>query len=223
LRLRKVVTLSLATLTTAGSVAFAVTPSNAATVTPDRNGAGRPAASSALPSEASPPIDAAKLAWLSPEQHAALMAQQTHAGNAVPKVTGIPFQGAVVHLKDPPQNPYYVIYNYSDLRGTYTPVRRGNADFGYNHYAAPHNLYNPNAIHAAFQTHKPDVDHGAHLEYTSLLTDRSNGNVYLTVRVVVQAASRTDDGKYRTPDGTNIGVITAFCVNYNVCPAWVNA
>jgi hypothetical protein len=214
--------LSMATLAGSGVIAFTVVTSNAATVTPERNRIAAPAASSGLPSQAAPPADPSKLVWLTPEQRSALIAQRAHPGAATPNVTGFPFQSSVVHPDDPPQSPYYVIYNYSDLRGTYTPVRRGNADFGYNHYAAQHNLYNANAIHAAFQTHKPDVDQGAHVEYISLLTDMSNGNVELTVRVVVQAASRTD-GKYRTPDGTNIGVITAFCVNYNVCPQWVNA
>jgi hypothetical protein len=129
----------------------------------------------------------------------------------------------VLSPNDPPSSPYYVIYSYSDLRGTYTPIRRGNGSFGYNHYAYSHNLTSPNPIHASFQTHTPAVSSGAHLEYIALATDPSNGNIYLTVRVVVQAASRTDDGAWQTPDGSNIGVITAYCQGVTLCPAWVNS
>jgi len=167
----------------------------------------------ASPFRSTPPVDASKLVWLTPEQHAALLAA-TAASGAGPS--------SVMHPNDPPSSPYYVIFPYSDLRGTYTPIRRGNNSFGYNHYAYSHNLTSPNPIHAAFQTHNPDVSRGAHLEYISYATDPSNGNVYLTVRVVVQAASRTDDGVWQTPDGTNIGVITAYCQSYDVCPDWVN-
>jgi hypothetical protein len=223
LRLSKVITLSIATLTMAGGMTFTASPGYATTGSnsPDRANA----ASSS--SQASPPSDASKLAWMTPEQHATLMVNLAgHSGNAAavsPGALGVPFLKSAAHPFDPPQNIYYVIYSYSDLRGTYTPVRRGNSVFGYNHYAAQHNLYNANAIHAAFQTHHPDVDHGSHLEYISWLTDTSNGSIKLTVRVVVQAASRTDDGVYFTPDGKNIGVITAFCEGYNLCPAWVNS
>ncbi len=108
-----------------------------------------------------------------------------------------------------------------DLRGVSTPVREGNGDLGFAHYAVSHNLTSGAPIHAAFQTHRPDKQFGAQLQYVSLATDNS-GSVHVTVRVIVQAAIRTDDGKYRTADGKNIGVITAYCEGVNVCPGWVN-
>lgn len=169
----------------------------------------------ASPSPSSPSVEASNLVWLTPERHAALLTKG--AGS----LAGAGQVGAV-HPDDPPSSPYYVIWPFSDLNNVYTPIRRGNDAFGYNHYAFSHNLTSPNPLHAAFQTHTPDVSSGAHLEYVALATDPSNGNIYLTVRVVVQAASRTDDGVWRTPDGTNIGVITAYCEGYNVCPGWVN-
>lgn len=115
-----------------------------------------------------------------------------------------------------------IIWDYKDLRGTTTPVRLGDNKLGYSHYAQRHNLTSSKPIKAAFQTHKPDKASGARLEYISWATDMSNGSVRLQVRVIVQAATRTDDGKYRTPDGKNVGVITAYCQGYNKCPAWVN-
>lgn len=115
-----------------------------------------------------------------------------------------------------------IIWDYHDLRGTSTPVRWGSEELGYAHYAQPHNLLSNKPIQAAFQTHKPDKAVGAHLEYIALAVDPANGTIYLTIRVIVQAAIRTDDGKYRTPDGKNIGVVTAYCEGHTVCPAWVN-
>jgi hypothetical protein len=136
--------------------------------------------------------------------------------------TGAP---SVIDSHDPPGGSTswnYIIWDEHDLRGTSTPVRYGNNDLGYVHYSGPHNLYSYNAIHAAFQTHNPDKASGAHLEYISLAVDPSNGSIHLVVRVIVQAASRTDDGRYQVSDGRNIGVITAYCEGGNVCPAWVN-
>ncbi|MGV9679945.1 hypothetical protein ACWDSJ_32085 [Nocardia sp. NPDC003482] len=108
-----------------------------------------------------------------------------------------------------------------DLRGVSTPVREGNDVLGFAHYAFTHNLTSGVPIHAAFQTHKPDKELGARVEYTSLAVDQKGG-VRLTVRVIVQAATATDDRIYRTTDGKNIGVITAYCEGMDVCPGWVN-
>jgi len=109
-----------------------------------------------------------------------------------------------------------------DLRGVSTPVREGNSALGFAHYAFNHNLTSGAPIHAAFQTHRPDKEFGAHAEYTSLAVS-NNGDVRLTIRVIVQTATSTDDRVYRTSDGKNIGVITAYCEGMNVCPGWVNS
>jgi hypothetical protein len=123
--------------------------------------------------------------------------------------------------QQPPHDWSVILWDERDLRGVSTPVRIGNNDLGYNHYAVPHNLTSRSPIHAAFQTHTPDKAVGAHLEYVALVAD-ADGGIHLTVRVVVQAATRTDDGRYATTDGKNIGVITAFCEGVDPCPAWVN-
>ncbi|GAB1640695.1 hypothetical protein KRMM14A1259_11180 [Krasilnikovia sp. MM14-A1259] len=49
-----------------------------------------------------------------------------------------------------------------------------------------------------------------------------NGDVRAKVHILGQAASATEDRRWRTPDGNNIGVITAYCVGANVCPNWIN-
>jgi hypothetical protein len=118
---------------------------------------------------------------------------------------------------------WVILWDERDLAGTGTPVRFGDSSLGYYHYSGPHNLTTYKPIHAAFQTHKPDYASGAHLEYNSLVVNRQNAQIYLQVKVIVQAATRTDDGVYYTPDGKNIGVITAYCVNFDPCPGWVNS
>jgi hypothetical protein len=139
-----------------------------------------------------------------------------------PNVTAFPAIPA-----DPPGGgdaPWWtIVWPDQDLRGTGTPTRLGNGSLGYLHYAQPHNLYTRTPIHASFQTHSPAVSQGAHVEYIALAVNPNNGAIYLTVRVVVQAATRTDDGAYTTPDGQNIGVITAYCEGYTLCPDWVNS
>lgn len=115
-----------------------------------------------------------------------------------------------------------ILWDESDLRGVSTPVRIGNeADLGWEHYAGRHNLTSRTPIHAAFQTHKPDKDLGARQEYISYAVD-PKGRIHITIRVIVQAATRTDDRRYATSDGKNIGVITAYCEGYDRCPDWVN-
>ncbi len=115
-----------------------------------------------------------------------------------------------------------ILWDESDLRGVSTPVRIGNeADLGWEHYAGRHNLTSRTPIHAAFQTHKPDKDLGARQEYISYAVD-PRGKIHITIRVIVQAATRTDDRRYTTGDGKNIGVITAYCEGYDRCPDWVN-
>lgn len=110
----------------------------------------------------------------------------------------------------------------ANLRGTHTPTRWGNGDLGYAHFSGPHNLTSHKPIRAAFQTRNPDVNQGAHLEYITYAVNTSDASIKKVVRVVVQAARQTDDGRWRTLDGSYIGVITAFCQGSTLCPNWVN-
>lgn len=110
----------------------------------------------------------------------------------------------------------------TDKRGTYVPTRFGNSDLGYSHYSVRHNLRTSSPFRVIRNTSKPIVDQGAHLEYQALLTNMSNGSIKIKIRIVVQAANRTDNGKWRTPDGKNIGTITAYCEGVTKCPDWVN-
>jgi hypothetical protein len=165
---------------------------------------------------------AAELVFVSPEEY---VSQWGRPAAAATRVSDVARPGRPVGVAGPWRHQQgdwsTILWDESDLRGVSTPVRVGNVDLGYQHYAGPHNLTSRYPIHAAFQTHKPDKEFGAHLEYISWAVD-SSGSVHLTVRVVVQAATRTDDGRYITHDGKNIGVITAYCEGYDRCPDWVN-
>jgi hypothetical protein len=162
--------------------------------------------------------------FLSPEQY------QTHWGRPAPtdaKAVTEAMPGSVRVVRNPMRRQQgdgwaTIKWDERDLRGVSTPVQEGNNFLGYAHYATEHNLTSSVPIHAAFQTHRPDKQSGARVEYTSLAVDRKGG-VRLTVRVIVQAASSTDDRVHKVTDGKNIGVITAYCEGTNVCPGWVNA
>ncbi len=98
----------------------------------------------------------------------------------------------------------------------------GDANIAYNHYVIPHNLYTSAPFRVIRNTRNAYIEQGAHVEYKALLTNLQNGNIYLTVRIVAQAATRTDDGRCTTPDGQYIGTVTAYCEGYTLCPSWVN-
>ncbi|WP_405807949.1 hypothetical protein OG729_23145 [Streptomyces sp. NBC_00210] len=66
---------------------------------------------------------------------------------------------------------------------------------------------------------KPDVKHGAHLEYWAYAW---NGSRRVQVVVVVQNARKTQDGRYDAGRGQKIGVITAYCKGMTKCPNWLN-
>lgn len=115
-----------------------------------------------------------------------------------------------------------ILYSYWDKRKTYMPLRLGNSDLGYNHYAKSHNLYTF-AQYKALASEKPVKDIGAHQEYyIALATKLSNAEVKETVVIIGQAASRTDDGRYATTDGGNVGIITSYCKGKTLCPDWIN-
>ncbi len=164
-----------------------------------------------------------ELVFLSPEQYHARWGRPAPTAAEAVAETG-PRSATVVRspMRRQQSDGWAIIkWDERDLRGVSTPVREGDNFLGYAHYAFEHNLTSRVPIHAAFQTHRPDKEFGARAEYTSLAVD-NRGGVRLTVRVIVQAASATDDRVYKVTDGKNIGVITAYCEGTNSCPGWVN-
>jgi hypothetical protein len=163
-----------------------------------------------------------ELMFLSPEQYQVRWGRPTPTtAEVVDEVVAGPVAVRIPLHQQQDDGWATIRWDESDLRGVSTPVREGNSSLGYAHYAFDHNLTSWVPIHAAFQTHHPDREMGAQIQYTSLAVDNSGG-VRLTIRVIVQAATSTDDRAYRTTDGKNIGVITAYCEGMNVCPGWVN-
>lgn len=120
--------------------------------------------------------------------------------------------------------------NWSDILAEATdtdkvniPIRVGNADLGFEHYAQNHNLTRYYVIQHAIRSAKPKTS-GARVEYlVEYKHAKSKGNVddRVTLHIIAQAATRTDDGKYKTPDNKNIGVITAYCEGRDRCPDWL--
>ncbi|WP_280474599.1 hypothetical protein [Nocardia asiatica] len=103
------------------------------------------------------------------------------------------------------------------------PIRSGNADLGFDHYAQKHNLTKHYVIQHTIRTAKPKTS-GARVEYlVEYKHAKRRGEVddRVTLHIVAQAATRTDDGIYKTPDNKNIGVITAYCEGRNTCPDWL--
>ena len=99
-------------------------------------------------------------------------------------------------------------------------IRHGTADFGYQHYAGPHNLTSQKAISAAYRS-RPFVTQGAHYEYLGYLT--FGDTLIAQIHTIAQLATSTDDRKFTTPDGKYIGTITAYCEGVTRCPDIVNS
>ena len=183
-----------------------------------------PSAAAATPVAAVRASAVADAVWVTPAQHEAAVA---HDGDVDFSVVGPGPSAAraatVGELRpgSPTSSPYSILWDYSDEDGTETPIRRGNSEWGYTHYSGKHNLYTPGPIAAALRD-EPYSQSGARLQYRAYLTDLSTGKILVTVRVVVQAATRTADGRFTMPDGKFVGVITAFCEGSNVCPELVN-
>ncbi|MGN9806468.1 hypothetical protein [Micromonospora sp. L32] len=110
-----------------------------------------------------------------------------------------------------------VVWSGRDRNGTYVPLRLGNSDLGYLHYNVRHNLVSLEPWKAALNSHGPN----AQGNYVALLVDRNLG-VRETVIFGVQLSTRTQDGRYTSPDGAYIGVITGYCKGKNKCPDAVN-
>jgi hypothetical protein len=116
-----------------------------------------------------------------------------------------------------------ILWSDTDRKGRTIPTRQGDSSIGYNHYVIPHNLYTSAPFRVIRNTRNAYIEQGAHLEYRALLTNLSNGSVVITVRMVAQAATRTDDGRYVSLDGKYMGTITAYCEGVTLCPSWVNS
>lgn len=106
----------------------------------------------------------------------------------------------------------------TDPDGRVIPTRLGNSELGWRHLSAKHNIRNCGIINAALGG-RVDEKNGDRLVYWG---DVVNGRRHVSVRVVVQYAQRTADGRYDAGPGGKIGVVTAFCVGANVCPNWIN-
>lgn len=201
-----------------------------------------PTSAAAAPAEISDAVT-----WMSPEQYAEkfgveALARELSPEQAATVAAGMketaamkssaPTQAGDSALLDPGGGSdgkwWSVMYGTKDRRGKYIPIRLGDSNLGYRHYAARHNILKYQPFHAAMQTSRPDVEIGAHAEYLALMVD-SSLHVTQTLRFIVQLATHTDESppKYRTPDGAVIGVITGYCENRkhtaNRCPDWVNA
>ncbi|MEU1549645.1 hypothetical protein [Nocardia sp. NPDC005745] len=116
-----------------------------------------------------------------------------------------------------------ILAEANDANEATIPIRAGNADLGFDHYAQKHNLTKYYVIQHAIRTAKPKTS-GARVEYlVEYKHAKSKGKVddRVTLHIVAQAATRTDDGRYKTPDNKNIGVITAYCEGRNTCPDWL--
>ncbi|MFJ1455620.1 hypothetical protein [Nocardia sp. N2S4-5] len=109
-----------------------------------------------------------------------------------------------------------VMVRQTDAHGYDIALRKGDENLGYRHYADNHNLHSTAAIKYVLKG-SLIVDQGAHREYVADFKDSKTGRVYVRVRVVVQAASQTDDRQYAVNDDY-IGVITAFCEGMQRCP-----
>jgi len=194
-----------------------------------------PSAALAAPSTKADLSAGPVLTWLSSEQYQAMTGRSADAVpvSALPSAYRLKWSDGVVTKEtnamtpvrpDPPggQDPQWWIieYDFHDLAGRNLPVRFGNGALGYLHYASAHNLFSFEPIHASLQTHVPDKQSGAHLEYLALLTEVPSGAIYARIRNVTQNSTVSSDNVFVTPDGKPIGTITAYCENTanNACP-----
>ncbi|WP_157440209.1 hypothetical protein [Actinokineospora inagensis] len=182
-------------------------------------GADASAAAPAAGSDASAGSpQAPTMRWVSEQEYVALVGAQEAAN---PHFSTAPAGARMESAPlDPPQHWYDIDQIDTDSRGIQIPTRHGTTDWGYEHYATPHNLYSFRALTAAYRS-RPAVDQGAHAEYNGYLV---SGTVTIAqIHTVAQLAYSTDNGSHVTFDGRYIGTITAYCVGVSRCPDAVNA
>jgi hypothetical protein len=118
---------------------------------------------------------------------------------------------------------FEILWQQTDKKGRTIPTRYGNSALGFSHYADNHNLYSSAPFKVISHTTNPYKISGAHIEYQALAVQTGNASIKMKIRIVAQAATSTDDRRWKTSDGKYIGTITAYCEGVTKCPAWVNA
>lgn len=116
-----------------------------------------------------------------------------------------------------------ILWQQTDKRGRNIPTRYGNSALGFSHYADNHNLYTSAPFKVISNTTKPYYESGAKIEYLALAVQTGNASIKMKILIAAQAATSTDDRKWKTSDGKYIGTITAYCMGVTKCPNWVNA
>jgi hypothetical protein len=113
------------------------------------------------------------LVFMSPEEYQLTWGRSAPTAALVTDVSQLyePVSAVESPRQQQPHDWSVILWDESDLRGVSTPVRVGNDELGYQHYSIPHNLTSRVPIPAAFQTHKPDKEIGAHLEYVALVVE----------------------------------------------------
>ncbi|WBC17397.1 hypothetical protein O7600_11420 [Micromonospora sp. WMMA1998] len=188
--------------------------------------------------------EAQTLQWISAEEYAAATGVSRESAASIP-ASGLPdrfrvrtvdgsvsevlseeeFTGEDLTGSGPDLDPgggndgkwWSVVWGGRDWNNTYVPLRLGDGNLGYRHYSVRHNLLAIDPFKAALKSRGPD----AKSNYTALLVD-SNLGIRETVVFGVQMATRTSDGRYVSPDGAYIGVITGYCKGKTKCPNAVN-
>jgi hypothetical protein len=113
------------------------------------------------------------LVFMSPEEYQLTWGRSAPTAALVTDVSQLyePVSAVESPRQQQPHDWSVILWDESDLRGVSTPVRVGNDELRYQHYSIPHNLTSRVPIPAAFQTHKPDKEIGAHLEYVALVVE----------------------------------------------------
>ncbi len=141
---------------------------------------------------------------------------------------------AVVVCGSHPGNWYDLIHGlyFHDESGNIIPLRVGRSDSqwqggdtgaNYNHASVDHNLCNLNAFYSMFTyNHRGPLHNGIpyRFEYDTLVVDN---NLDVEQQIDGSASAATHGFGDNTPDGREFGMVTAYCLGYTRCPAWVNA
>ncbi len=85
----------------------------------------------------------------------------------------------------------------TDPDGRVIPTRLGNSELGWKHFSANHNIRNCGIVNAALAGRVDERD-GDRLVYWG---DVFDGRRHVSIRVVVQYAQRTADGRYDAGPG----------------------
>ncbi len=165
--------------------------------------------------------------WFSHQEYIKHFGRDPETLKTAPFPEGVKVKTVVFAPPSPAFVNYNILFAGVDDDGVYLPTRNGigydeqGDEWGYDHYAGPHNLTSFRPVLAAYNNNLPDSTSGDRREYTAYLTD-SSGKLYATIIAINWQGTSTQDDKFTTPDGRPIGTITAYCKNVNVCPNAVN-